>query len=103
MSLARLYYLTGDERYLKAIFILNDELVKMQNKDGYPYIDYLGRFYDPTHPEYGVPFSGSTSVYLEGLIYAYEVAQLVNDTEHQEEYREAIILKKSLNIVFRYL
>jgi len=44
------------------------------------------------HPEYGTPHSSSDGVYTEGLAYAYEVARLVNDTEHQNKYKIGIIL-----------
>ncbi|OYT27551.1 MAG: hypothetical protein B6U97_01265 [Candidatus Altiarchaeales archaeon ex4484_96] len=103
MSLAKLYQLTGDERYSNAVFVLNDELIKMQNTEGEPYIDYLGRFYDPTHPEYGVPFTGSTSVYLEGLAYAHEIALLVDDSAHKQKYAQAIKLgvHNLINLQFR--
>ena len=92
MSLFKLYQITGSEKYKDAIFTLNDRLIQMQNQDGKPYIDYLGKFYDHEHPEYGVPFSGSTSVYVEGLTYAYELAELVGDYERMYEYKKAILL-----------
>jgi hypothetical protein len=92
MSLYNLYMLTGNEKYIEAILILNDELVKMQNTDGKPYIDYLGRFYDPLIPEYGVPASSSTAIYVEGLCYAYEIAKIIKDTERMFIYKKAIIL-----------
>ncbi len=92
ISLYKLYRITGNERYIDAIFKLNDEIIKMQNQDGKPYIDYLGRFYDPEHLEYGVPFSGSTAVDVEGLVYAYEIAEQENDFERMYEYKKAIFL-----------
>jgi len=92
ISLYKLYLITGSDRYKDAIFILNDRLIQMQNQDGKPYIDFLGRFYDPKHPEYGVPFSGSTAVYVEGLTYAYELAELVGDYERMYEYKKSILL-----------
>ena len=51
----------------------------MQNQTGEPYPDFLGRFYDPEHPEYGPPNSGSTSPYVESLAYAYEIAKMEGD------------------------
>lgn len=92
MSLYHLYLLTGDEKYMDALFVLNDELIKMQNTDAKPYADFLGRFYDPEHPEYGVPASSSTAIYVEGLCYAYEIARIAKDTERMFEYKKAIIL-----------
>ena len=92
MSLYLLYNITQDKKYMDAIFVLNDELVKMQNTDGKPYIDYLGRFYDPNRPEYGVPASSSTAVYVEGLCYAYEIAGTAKDAERMFGYKKAIIL-----------
>ena len=92
MSLYKLYSVTESDKYKDAIFKLNDRLIQMQNQDGKPYIDYLGRFYDPNHPEYGVPFSGSTAVYVEGLTYAYELAELDEDYERMYEYKKSILL-----------
>jgi len=92
ISLYKLYLATGTDKYRDAIFILNDRLIQMQNQDGKPYIDFLGRFYDPDNPEYGVPFSGSTSVYIEGLTYAYELAELDEDYERMYEYKKSILL-----------
>ncbi|MEA1925212.1 MAG: AMMECR1 domain-containing protein [Candidatus Altiarchaeota archaeon] len=102
-SLNKLFKLTGDRRYAESIFILNDRLLEIQNQDGKPFMDYLGRFYNPMHPEYGTPHSSSDGVYTEGLAYAYEVAQLVNDTEHQDKYSKAIILgvHNLMNLQFR--
>ncbi|MEA2016217.1 MAG: AMMECR1 domain-containing protein [Actinomycetota bacterium] len=92
ISLYKLYKITGSAEYKDAIFKLNDKLIKMQNQDGKPYIDYLGRFHDPDYPEYGVPFSGSTAIYVEGLTYAYELAELDKDYERMYEYEKSILL-----------
>jgi len=92
MSLYKLYSVTESDKYKDAIFKLNDRLIQMQNQDGKPYIDFLGRFYDPNHPEYGVPFSGSTAVDIEGLTYAYELAELDKDYEKMYEYKKSILL-----------
>jgi len=91
-SLNKLFKLTGEEKYADAIFILNDELIKIQNTDSEPWTEYSGRFYNPAHPEYGTPHSSSDAVYTEGLSYACEIAGIVGDKEHQETYRRAIIL-----------
>ena len=92
ISLYNLYMITGLDEYRDAIFAMNDKLIQMQNQDGKPYIDFLGRFYDPRHPEYGVPFSGSTAVYVEGLTYAYELAELAGDHDRMYEYKKSILL-----------
>jgi len=91
-SLNRLFKITNDMKYADAIFVLNDELLKIQNQTGKPDKKYLGRFYDPKHPEYGSPHSSSDAVFTEGLAYAYEIAKLVGDEEHMEKYKRAIIL-----------
>ncbi len=92
MSLYKLYLITGSSKYKDAIFKLNDKIIQMQDQDGKPYIDYLGRFYDPDNPEYGVPFSGSTGVYVEGLTYAYELAELDKDYGRMYRYEKSILL-----------
>jgi len=92
MALYKLYINTDSEYYKDAVFKLNDEIIKIQNQDGEPYIDYLGRFYDPDHSEYGAPFSGSTAVYTEGLTYAYELAVLDNDENRIKVYKRSILL-----------
>ncbi|GAI33693.1 unnamed protein product, partial [marine sediment metagenome] len=92
MSLYKLYIDTKSEKYKDAIFKLNDKVIEIQNQDGKPYIDYLGRFYDPDHPEYGPPNSGSTAPQVEGLTYAYEIAELENDYERMYEYKKSIFL-----------
>lgn len=92
MSLSKLYKITGDRKYIEPIFILNDSLISMQNQTGEPYPDFLGRFYDPEHPEYGPPNSGSTSPYVESLVYAYEIAKMEGDTDRIAIYKRAIIL-----------
>ena len=102
-SLSALFKITGDDEYADAIFVLNDELLKIMNQTGEPYPDLLGRFYDPAHPEYGTPHSSSDAVYTEGLAYAYEIAGLVGDEEHREKYRQAGILgvHNLMNLQFR--
>ncbi len=91
-SLNKLYKITGDKRFVDAIFIMNDELLMIQNHTGQPHRDFLGRFYSSEHPEYGKPHSSSDSVYTEGLAYAYEIAKLVGDRQHAQKYKNAIML-----------
>ena len=88
-SLNKLYKITGEKKYADAIMVLNDKLLEIQDTND---CSTLGRFYDPMHPEYGTPHSSSDGVYTEGLAYAYEVARLINDTEHQNKYKIGIIL-----------
>ena len=92
MSMSKLYMITGDRKYIEPIFILNDRLIGMQDQEGQPYPDFLGRFYDPLHPEYGPPNSGSTSPYVESLAYAYEIASMEGDQERMAAYKKAMIL-----------
>lgn len=82
-----LYKITGNTKYADAIFILNDKLLEIQDTR-----NFIGRFYNPATPEYGTPHASSDAVYTEGLSYAYEVAQLVGDQEHETRYREAIAI-----------
>jgi len=90
--LNRLYKITGDKKYVDAIFKISDKILEIQNQDGKPYIDFLGRFYNPNMPEYGSPHSASTSVYLEGVAYAYEIAEMEQDQERMYEYKKSIVL-----------
>jgi len=103
MCLNKLYKITGDRKYIEPIFILNDRLIEMQNQTGEPCPDFLGRFYDPEHPEYGPPNSGSTSPYVESLAYAYEIAKMEGDRERMAEYKKAIVLgiHNLMNLQFR--
>ena len=88
-SLNKIYKNTNDSRYADVIFTLNDELLKIQDTTNKK---TLGRFYNASHHEYGSPHSSSDGVYTEGLAYAYEIAQLVNDTTHMKKYKAAIQL-----------
>ncbi len=86
-SLNKLYKITKDNNYIEAIFTMNDELVKIQDKK-----EYLGRFYNPKYPEYGSPHVSSDAVYTEGLAYAYEIAVSARDQEHKNKYLESLKL-----------
>jgi len=86
-SLNKLYKITGNKNYSKAIFVLNDKLLELQDKVNN---ETLGRFYNDSTPEYGSTHSSSDGVYTEGLVYAYEVAMLEDDLYHMELYEEAI-------------
>ena len=87
----RLYKETGDKKYAEFVFEMNDFLIEIQNKncEVEPYI--LGRFFDPAREEYGPPHASSTAVYVEGLAYAYRLAEELGD-ERAEKYKEAVLL-----------
>lgn len=92
LSLYSLFYLTKDVRYAQAVFTLNDKLIQEMLQypgDDVP-TDYVGRFYNPKFPQYGSPHSASDGVYLEGLVYAYDLAKQVGDMAHTKAYLEAL-------------
>lgn len=99
MSYHVLYDLTGDERYAQATFVLNDRLLNLLDTTG-----YQGRFYkkDLAHEGQEAPHSSSDAVYLEGLLYAYELAVMVEDTERAERYKTAIDLVAGRLIQLQY-
>lgn len=88
----RLYMATGNEKYADFVFEMNDFLVGIQKKEcgNNPYT--LGRFFDPAHEEYGPPHASSTAVYVEGLVYAYRLAEELGDDKRTEKYKEAVLL-----------
>lgn len=94
LSLYNLYVLTKDERYADAILLLNDKLIDeiLHTTVTTGSVDLLGRFYNPKFPQYGTPHSASDGVYVEGIAYAYEIATMRGDSEHQEKYRAALEL-----------
>jgi hypothetical protein len=92
ISLHNLYLITGNESYAEAAFALNDKLIELQNIDRTPYLDYAGRFYNSDTPQYGSPHASSDAVYTEGLIYAWHLATLLNDSTHVKRYHFAIML-----------
>lgn len=94
LSLYNLYILTKDERYADAILLLNDKVIDemLHTTITTGSADLLGRFYNPKFPKYGTPHSASDGVYVEGIAYAYEIATMRGDSEHQEKYRAALEL-----------
>lgn len=96
-SMNLLYKITRDRKYADAIFKLNDELLKIQDRE-----EFIGRFYDKNIPEYGTPHSASDGVYTEGLAYAYEIAKLVGDDERAANYKEAVELGMQNIISLQY-
>jgi len=91
-SLYHLYKITGDEKYARAVLLLNDKLLELQNKTGKPFKDYLGRFYNSFTPQYGSPHSSSDAVYTEGVAYAYELAREMKDKKRVAEYKKSLQL-----------
>ncbi len=85
ISLNKLYKITNDEKYSEAIFILNDKLLELLDRN-----EYIGRFYNKETPQYGTPHSSSDGIYTEGLAYAYEIAKLTGDKKREKEYSEAL-------------
>ena len=86
------------------VFDMSDWLLGMaQWEHNVRYPDELGRFYDPSHPNYGPPHGSATGVYLEGLIDAFELARELGETERQEKYRLAIIrgLRSVQQVMFK--
>ena len=83
------------------IFEMNDWLLEVQQWDSAPYDDTRGRFYSPD-PDYGPPHASATGVYLEGLVDAFSLAQLVGDTSRATKYSEAIRrgLRSSMQLQF---
>lgn len=101
MSLWHLWQITKDERYASAIYTLNDKLLDELLYTG-TLVNYQGRFYNPTFPQYGTPHSSSDAVYTEGVAYAYALADERNDTAHKQKYRRALDLatKNLMNLQY---
>jgi hypothetical protein len=76
------------------VFEMSDWLEDMQQWDSAEYPDFLGRFYNPKHPEFGPSHASSTAVYLEGYIDAYRLAVHVGDKTRAEKYKR--IIKRGL-------
>lgn len=87
MALNKLHNITGDEKYAKAIFVMNDTLLELLDRE-----EYIGRFYNKETPQYGSPHASSDAVYTEGLAHALEVAKRTRDEEHIKLYSEGIRL-----------
>lgn len=99
MAFARLYKLTGEQKYADAIFTMNDRLLELLDREV-----FIGRFYKVELEAEGqqAPHSSSDAVYTEGLLYAYEVAQLLEDRAHVESYGEAIALALNRLMALQY-
>ncbi len=88
----KLYQQTNNDTYADYIFEINDWLVDIMLRDECESPHELGAFYNLDFPEYGIPHSSSTSVYMEGLSYAYKLANERNDVERAQRYKQAMIL-----------
>ncbi len=97
LALNKLYKLTGNAEYSNALFALNDKLLELQDVK-----EHIGRFYNPQTPEYGSPHVASDGVYTEGLIYAYEIAEITGDKKHQKKYKQALKLAFSHLLKLQY-
>ncbi len=87
ISLNLLYKITGEDKYAQAILTLNDKVLELQDTS-----NFVGRFYNPSTPQYGSPHTSSDGVYTEGLAYAYEVAKLTGNEQRANSYLKAIEL-----------
>ncbi len=81
---ALLFEETKDMQVAEFIFEMNDWVIDNYQVKESSYLDEIGGF-----PRYYPTFS--TSVYLEGINDAYNVAIQVNDTFHIQKYKESII------------
>ena len=98
ISLNKLYKITKDKKYAEAVFALNDKLLEIQDR-----MHHVGRFFNPSTPQYGNPHASSDGVYTEGLTYAYEIAKLLNDKTRMAIYEEAVKIGFSHLISLQYL
>lgn len=65
------------------IFEMNDWIINKYQMNDSTYLDEIGGF-----PKYFPTFS--SSVFLEGINDAYDIAKQVNDLEHVEKYKQAL-------------
>jgi len=78
---------TKDQELIDFIFQMNDWLLHIQQWDKVEDEYIKGRFYKDI---YGPPHASSTGVYIDGLAYALELAQLVKDNRREYNYSTAI-------------
>jgi hypothetical protein len=97
ISLFKLYEITKNTSYTDAIFLLNDKLLEIQDTK-----KFVGRFYDPEHPEYGTPHSASDGVFTEGLAYAFDLAKKLGDKNRVKKYKNALSLAVDNLISLQY-
>ncbi len=87
MSLSALYEITQDPRYPQAIFTLNDQLLKLQDRQKYP-----GKFAYSEDGRSTKGHSASDGVYTESLAYALDMARRMGDKTREARYLQAIDL-----------
>ena len=102
MAYAQIWQQTRDPALSDWIFEMNDWLLGIQQNSSITNPDTVGRFYDPTRPQYGPPHASATGVYLEGLIQAYNIAKEIGDTKRASSYQSAILhgLRSLLQLEF---
>jgi hypothetical protein len=88
-TLFHFYNETKNETYASAVFAMNNNLVKMQQRTNK---STIGRFYDPIHKIYGPIHSSSDALYTEGLVYAYQLADACDRTDLKQQYQTAFLL-----------
>jgi hypothetical protein len=103
MAYEKVWRRTGADDLRDFILEMNDWLLGMQDWKDVPAPDLAGRFYMPSHPEYGPPHASSDGVYLESLIAAFRVARDVGDERRVGAYRAAILrgLRHVMQLQFR--
>ena len=97
LSLHHLYRRTGDRRYAEAVFRLNDELLKMLEREEQP-----GRFYAPGYRRFGLPHSASQAVYAESVAYALDLAHELGDRARIRRYRDDLELALRFLMALQY-
>jgi len=85
------YLDTKNEEYAHYVFWLADGLIETMLEGDKALPDEDGRFFNRAYPDWGPPHSASTGIYVEGLTYAYEVAEERGDTKKMERYADAIL------------
>ena len=97
MALSALYKINPDPQYARAMFALNDQLLKIQDQEKYP-----GRFAATQGGHYTKAHSASDGVYTESLAYALEMARQTGDKEHEAKYLKAIDLAVANLVSLQY-
>ncbi len=99
LAYSKLFTLSEDTRYVEAIYVMNDRLLDLLDTTIRP-----GRFYKSELEDEGqeAPHASSDAVYLEGLLYAYELARDTGEAIRAEQYREAIELSAARLVALQY-